>query len=121
MRCWFAGTQGCAGRFPGKCASWCARKRFFPPHSGGGTPTSRPIALLAQSAEKPKKKVLLPTEGKAFRPQNDRAPGANALGGECPPASACGRSEESTSEIRSLMSTTYAVFSLNTNIDHNKK
>src|SRR3546814_8764304 len=35
--------------------------------------------------------VLLPTEGKAFRPQNDRAPGANALGGECPPASACGR------------------------------
>src|SRR3546814_8643758 len=35
--------------------------------------------------------VLLPTEGKAFRPQNGRAPGANALGGECPPASACGR------------------------------
>src|SRR3546814_10153718 len=34
--------------------------------------------------------VLLPTEGKAFRPQNGRAPGANALGGECPPASACG-------------------------------
>src|SRR3546814_16279349 len=30
--------------------------------------------------------VLLPTEGKAFRPQNGRAPGANALGGECPPA-----------------------------------
>src|SRR3546814_2576803 len=26
-----------------------------------------------------------------LRPQTGRAPGANALGGECPPASACGR------------------------------
>src|SRR3546814_15426483 len=46
---------------------------------------------LTRIGEKPKKKVLLPTEGKAFRPQNGRAPGSNALGGECPPASACGR------------------------------
>src|SRR3546814_6876265 len=65
------------------------------------------------------------------------APGANALGGKCPPASACGRrllldfapkdirtrvpaftaaherSEEHTSELQSLMRISYAVFCLN--------
>src|SRR3546814_2064822 len=58
------------------------------------------------------------------------APGANALGGKCPPASACGRrllldfapkdirtrvparSEEPTSELQSLMRISYAVFCL---------
>src|SRR3546814_2774942 len=51
----------------------------------------RPTKLSRRPGNRALFFVPLPTDGKALRPQTGRAPGANALGGECPPASACGR------------------------------